>query len=185
MILLIVFLSGVAAIICSLLLTNIYRSEATIDLRDEQNGPSPLGSIGGLGGMVASQLGIGGGGSLEKIEAVLKSRDLSVRVIDKYNMMPMLFSDIWDANQKIWLSEKPPTMQDGLAKIKSLLSVKAYIKKSLITVGVELENPETAKKMVDYYLTELSTTLREEVIRDAVENMRFFREQQEKQMILC
>ena len=53
------------------------------------------------------------------------------------------------------------------------------IKKNTITAGFDHEDPKTAKKVVDYYLTELSEILREEVLKDAAENMRFFRKQLE------
>jgi uncharacterized protein involved in exopolysaccharide biosynthesis len=130
--------------------------------------------------MVASQFGFGGGGSLEKLEVVLKSRNLSAQVINKYELMPTLFAGNWDPEKNAWFTEKPPTLQDGLNKIKALLSVKTEIGKSLITVGIEHENPEIAKELVDYYLKELSTRLREEVLQDATENTRFFREQLER-----
>ena len=180
MIFLLVFLSGVGAVIYSLALINIYRSEATLALRENDNNGPSLGALGGLSGMVASQLGIGGGGSSEKIEAVLNSRDLSARIIQKYDLMPILFAGNWDSAKNAWISEKSPTVQDGLRKIKALLRVKTDTKKSLITVSIEHKKPEIAKQFVDYYLTELSNSLREEVLRDASENMRFFEKQIEK-----
>jgi uncharacterized protein involved in exopolysaccharide biosynthesis len=94
--------------------------------------------------------------------------------------MPILFAESWDAKKHEWRIEKPPTLQDGLKKINVLLRVKKDIKKRLITVSFDHEQAETAKKIVDLYLTELSTSLREEVLQDATENMRFFREQLER-----
>ena len=180
MIFLIVVITGIGSVIYSLTLINIYRSEATLALRENDNSGSSLGALGGFGGIVASQLGIGGGGSLEKIEAVLNSRGLSARIIDKYDLMPILFEDNWDAKKHEWMIEKQPTLQDGLKKIKALLSVKTDTKKNLITVCIEDKKPEITKQFVDYYLTELSASLREEVLRDASENMRFFEEQIER-----
>ncbi|MBW2217156.1 MAG: hypothetical protein JRF34_08190, partial [Deltaproteobacteria bacterium] len=50
----IVFLTGIAAVSISLLMTNIYRSEATLGLRSEDGDrPSALSALGGLGGMMA------------------------------------------------------------------------------------------------------------------------------------
>jgi uncharacterized protein involved in exopolysaccharide biosynthesis len=65
-----VFLAGIAAVIISVLLPNIYRSEATILPREqEQSSSGALSSaFGGIGGMVAGQLGLGGAGSLEKLD---------------------------------------------------------------------------------------------------------------------
>lgn len=180
MILFLVVFSGFMAVVVSLFMDNIYRSEATISLRETENNVPSFASLGGLGGMVASQLGIGGGGSLEKLEVVSKSRDLSLRVMEKYKLMPILFADDWDAGKNGWKVEEPPTLQDGLKEIKELLGVTTDVKKSTITVSFENEDPETAKKVVDYYLNELSGSLREEVIRDANENMRFFKEQLER-----
>ncbi|RJQ78892.1 MAG: hypothetical protein C4519_11700 [Desulfobacteraceae bacterium] len=180
MIVLIVFFSAVAAMVVSLLMSNVYRSEATISLRESEKNVASLGALGGLGGLVASQLGIGGGGSLEKLEVVLKSRDLASRVINQYELMPILFAHDWDAEKKRWLIDEPPTLQDGMKKIRELLSISADLKKSTILVGFEDEKPETARKIVNHFLIELSSSLREEVMRDATENMRFFKEQLEK-----
>ena len=61
MIFLLVFITSISAVIYSLLLTNIYGSEATLALRENDNNGPSLGALGGLGGLVAGQLGIGGG----------------------------------------------------------------------------------------------------------------------------
>ncbi|MDA8141156.1 MAG: Wzz/FepE/Etk N-terminal domain-containing protein [Desulfobacteraceae bacterium] len=175
-----VFLAGLLAVILSLMMDNQYRSEATISLREEQTNPSPLGALGGLGGLVASQLGLGGAGSLDKLEVVLKSRDLSTRIIQKYELLPILFPEAWDAKNKRWRAEAPPSMQDALIILQSLLSVSADSKKNTMMVGIEYKDPELAKTLVGYYLSELSNSMREEVIRDASENMRFFTEQLQK-----
>lgn len=173
-----VFVAGLGAVLMSLAMTNIYRSEATIAPREGEKGSSiSLPSLGGFGGMVAGQLGLGGGGSLEKLEVVLKSRNLTLRIIKKYNLMPVLFSDDWDADKKRWKTEKSPTLQDGLKAMQDLLKIKVDIKQKNIKIGFENKDPKLAKQLVDYYLKEASEVLREEVIRDATENMRFFKKQ--------
>ena len=175
-----VLFGGIVAVIISLLLPNIYRSEATILPREqEQTSASAISSaFGGLGGMVAGQLGLGGGGSLEKLEVVAKSRLLAQRVIEKFDLMPILFSDSWDQKTKKWIVEKPPTVQDGIRKIvDDLMNVSSDIKKGTLKISFEHRNPETAKNIVDYFLTETSGIMREVVLRDAAENMRFLTEQ--------
>lgn len=176
----IVFLAGAVAIVMSLQIKNIYRSEATIAARSQEEGSiNPLSALGGLGGVVAEGMGLGGGGSLEKLEVVLKSRNLTNRVIVKQKLMPVIFHDIWDEENKKWDTDRAPTLQDGFKAMLGLLTVDVDIKKGTMAVGFDHENPETAKKFVDYYLTELSAVLREEVLQDATENMRFFRKQLE------
>ncbi len=178
----VVLVSGIAAVVISLLMTNIYRSEATIAPRaQEKSAFSSLPALGGLGGMMAEGLGLGAGGSLEKLEVVLKSRNLANRVIEKYKLMPVIFSDLWNKKEKKWNTGSPPTLQDGFDVIrKGLLTVRVDVRKGTVNVAFDHEDPEAAKKFVGYYLTELSETLREEVLRDAAQNKRFFREQIER-----
>ena len=175
-----VFLTGVAAVFYSLKLTNIYRSEATIAPRGEENASrNPLSRLGGFGGMVAGQLGLGGTGSLQKLEVVLKSRNLTNRIIEKYKLMPIIFSEEWDDVKKEWITEKPPTLQDGWKAMQRMLNANVENKKGTMKVGFDHKDPKTAKEITEYYLTELSEMLREEVIRDAAENKRFFEKQLE------
>jgi uncharacterized protein involved in exopolysaccharide biosynthesis len=69
-------------------------------------------------------------------------------------------------------------MQDAFNLLgKGLLKVTRDRKTDVITVGVEHKNPEFARSVVDYYLTELSEGLRAKVLKDAQENMRFLTEQ--------
>ena len=182
-----VVIAGIVSAVISLFLQNIYRSEATISLRPEEkvSSFSLPGALGGLGAMMAGEFSFGGGGTLEKLEVLLKSRALSVRVIEKYGLMPILFSKKWDPGKKAWItiepSDKPPTIQDGIKIIqKSLLKVNRDKKNNTITIMFEYPVPDTAKSTVEYYLTELSETLREEVLKDSRENRYFFNEQIEK-----
>jgi len=178
LIFLMVFLTGVAAVVISLNMTNIYRSEATITPRDEEKGGvGSLPSLGGLGSIVAEELGTGGGGSLEKLEVVLGSRDLTLKVLRKYELMQTIFADIWDADKKKWTADKPPTIQDGLKKMRDIMKVTVDPRKNIVTVGILHRNPAIAQKIVEHYINETSEVLREEVIRDAEENRRFLAEQ--------
>jgi len=173
-----VLLTGLAALIYSLKLTNIYRSEATITLRSEgKSSNNPLAGLGGIGGMMAGQLLLGGGGTLEKLEVVLQSRSLTTRVINKYKLMPLIFAEVWDEDKKKWDTHTPPTIQDGWNIVKGMLKVKSDSRTNTIKVGIEHKKPETAKRFVEYYLNELSETMREEVLHDSAENMHFFKAQ--------
>ena len=174
------FLTGVAAVIISLQMRNVYRSEATIAPRQiEQSGSKALsGALGGLGGLVASEFGLGGGGEVDKIEVLLKSRQLVHLVVEKHNLMPLLFEDKWDSQKKAWNESPAPTIQDAYKLIKDgLLKVTRDRKTDVITVSIEHKNPQFARSVADYYLTELSEGLRAKVLKDAQENMRFLKEQ--------
>jgi len=75
----VVFIAGLATVIVTLMLPNIYRSEATIISRqqEESSASSALSALGALGGVAGELVGLGGGGNIEKFEVVLNSRELT------------------------------------------------------------------------------------------------------------
>jgi hypothetical protein len=178
----VVFFAGVISVFYTLQMTDIYLSEATIIPREEEkSSSSALSMLGGLGGIVAQGLGLGGGGSLEKLQLVLNTRNLTARIIEKYKLMPILFSNLWDQDKKQWKTDAPPTLQDGCKAMEGILIINVDSRNgTFLKLGIEHKDPETAKQFVEYYLAELAEVLREEVLHDAAENMRFFREQLER-----
>lgn len=178
LILIFLILTGIAAVAYSLSQPNVYRSEATLFPRtEEKSAVSALGSLGGIGSMVAGQLGFGGGGSIDKFELLLKSRRLNGKLITKYNLMPVLFPDGWDAAAKKWAIDPAPTIQDGIKQCKELLKLNVDTTKNVLVIGFELIDPVAAKSIVEKYIQELSDLLREEILIEAAENQKFFQEQ--------
>lgn len=172
----IVTAAGILAVVVSLLMTNIYRSSATIAPQEPEKSPS-LPSITGLGA-ISSFLGLGGNTSLANLQVVLQSRELSQRIIRKYDLLQVLFADVWDAGKKQWLQEPPPTEQDGIALLKdSLLTVSADDAKNVLYVNFDYQDPAFAKLMVERYLTELSETMREEILQGASEKSGFLQQE--------
>jgi uncharacterized protein involved in exopolysaccharide biosynthesis len=179
----IVFAAGVAAVIISLMLPNIYRSEATIIPRQQEKSAtsSALSALGALSGIAGEMVGLGGGGDLDKFEVVLKSRELARRIVEKYKLMPELFEKQWDPLKKEWKENPAPTLQDAYKMVtKKMLAIARDRKTEVLTIKFDHEDPRFAKIMADHYLTELSESLREETLKDAAENKRFLEEQLEK-----
>ncbi|MDP2644403.1 MAG: Wzz/FepE/Etk N-terminal domain-containing protein [Desulfobacterales bacterium] len=184
----IVFLAGIFSVLYALSLDNIYRSEATIIPRTEEKTaiPGALSALGGLGGLAGDMLGLGGGGSLEKFETLLNSRVLSRRVYEKHRdeILPAIYEEGWDAVNKKWSAgfKAPPTLQDTIRTLTGLVSINADKKKGVLTVKCDFKDPAMAKKMVDYYLDELSESLRAATLLDARENQKFLQKQIEHPM---
>ncbi len=178
-----VFVAGVASVIYSLQLTNIYRSEATIIPRkgEKTATSSTLSALRGLGGFAGELIGLGGGGSIEKFELVLKSRILARRILSKHRdeILSVLYEEIWDKDKKIWTDNPHPTTQDITNAIGGLLTIQKE-KGGVLKLQVDFKDPVFAKKMVEHYITELSESLREETLKDAAENQRFLRRQLER-----
>ncbi|MBW2066914.1 MAG: hypothetical protein JRJ03_18550 [Deltaproteobacteria bacterium] len=171
--------AGISAVYVSLRMPNIYRSEATIMARKvEKSGDSAaISLLRGMGGLAGELIGLGGGGSAEKFQILLKSRILTRRVVDKRKIMPRLFSKIWDPQKRTWIENPPPTFQDAYRAIMGMMTISRDRKTDALTIKFDHEDPRFARDMVDYYLTELSEMLREETLTDASENQRFLRMQ--------
>ncbi len=175
----IVFIAGLLAVISSLLMTKIYRSECTIvPIEQEKTSlSSSLSALGGLGAMVASQVGIGGSGSLEKFEVVLKSRELTNNLVEKHNLMPVIFKDSWDEKTKKWKTEEPPTLQDAYEAMQAILSVNADIKKNVLTLAFLFPDPILAKEFLNYYVEGMSEFLRKQALESVATQGKALQEQ--------
>ncbi len=185
-----VILAGMAASIISVLRseTKSFQSEAIIV--PAQGGIASFGMTGRnyYGG---AQYSIGKS-SAEKLLMLLDSRALTAQVIEKYNLMPVLFSESWDSESKKWKGD-PPSLHNACEKLKAMLNTgrvnepgrsnryRSYGSGEVpVFVSIRFHIPETAKEIVDYYLKELSHSLREEALRDATEKQRFLEKQLEK-----
>ena len=177
-----VFIASVASVYYSLQLTNIYRSEATIASRQEEKTAtsSTLSALRGLGGFAGDLIGLGGGGSADKFEMVLKSRILTNRVVEKHKLMTRIFEEIWDSEKKKWKTNPAPTPQDAHKTLMGMLTISRDRKSDVLTIQFDHKDPKFAKKMVEHYIIELSASLREETLKDAAENQRFLRRQLER-----
>jgi len=165
MIFLIVFFTGLAAVIITLQMTLIFRSEATIVPTTQEKG-SGLAALGGFGAMIASEAGISASGSLEQFEVVLKSRELTHKIVKEHNLLPILFEDGWDPEKKAWKDE-PPKVEDIYKAVHGSLQVNPDKKKNVMTVSFQSKDPEMAKKVLEYFIVGLSEFLRQQTLKDA------------------
>ncbi len=150
-------LATAVAIVVSLLIPKIYKSQAVILPLGGQKG-------GGLSAMVA-QMGFGNllGGlgaassSSTQIMAVLKSRTLAERLIEKHHLVPHLFPDKWDFKSNKWAggAESYPLVEESVeqffAKVKFFEDKKAQT----ITISAYLRDPEATARAVNGVLREL------------------------------
>jgi len=163
--------------------TPVYYSQATIALKESGKGSSAasiFSQLGGVGDAFAAELGVGNT-SLPKTEIILKSEDLADSVIEKNNLMPILFRNSWDSEHDSWktkIPKKVPTLRRGAEVLsKNLLQVTTDEKKGIIRVGVRLYDPLLAEKIVEYYLMELNSKIRLNVMNDADSNRSYLERQ--------
>jgi uncharacterized protein involved in exopolysaccharide biosynthesis len=165
----------------ALLVTPIYRAQATIAMKEGDKAGSTasvLSQLGGFGGAVATQLGIGNT-SLAKIEVILKGRDLADLVIRQNELLPILFPDQWDVKSGRWKdTTDKPTLNDGVeALTRGVLDVIVDEKRKLIHVGINARDPQAAKMLVECYLVELNRKLVGDVRNEASLNRAYLEDQ--------
>ncbi len=100
----VVIAAVLATVVISLFMTDIYQSKAVITpiaSKDSATGVSTLSALalqfGALPGIV-----LPGGSSAAEIVNLLKSNILREKVIERYQLLPVLFYKEWDAEKKDW-----------------------------------------------------------------------------------
>ncbi len=163
--------------IISFRMTNIYQSTAVI---------SPVSSKEGGGGLSAIALQFGGlpgislpgsASSSSEILNLMKSNVLREKVIEKYNLLPLLFHEKWSIEKKGWKVERVPTLWDGLRAIEGIVKVSNNIKDNTITIAADFYDPDIAAKIPEYFLTALNEHLVSEARRVAETNKKYLEEQ--------
>ena len=160
-------LAGILAVVISMQMPNIYRSECTIAPTTQEKSGGALSALGGFGAMIASEAGIIAAGSLEQFDVVLKSRELTNAIVRKYNLLPILFEKSWDVENKRWKVKKPPTLQDAYFAVQGLLKVAPDKKQNIMRLSAEMKDPLMARRILDYYVTGLSEFLRQQTLEEA------------------
>lgn len=174
----------------NLLTPNVYTAYATLLPVEKNSSPnlsSMLGSMGGGLGMLVSQAGVGGGGAADKFATVLHTRTLAESVITKHDLLPVLFDSKWDEKAKRWKSPplpwgdtKPPSLQDGVEKLRRFVTIKNDKKTNVISVSFTAKNPETAAKVANAFVAELDLYLKDNALSTAKRNRIFVESQLKK-----
>jgi uncharacterized protein involved in exopolysaccharide biosynthesis len=169
----------------SLTIPNIYRAEVLLAPVQSDNGKSSgiSAALGGLGGL-ASMAGIslGGGGSTEENLAVLKSREFLWKFVQEKKLMPVLFEDEWDEQQKKW-KEADPKRQPGQMDVYRLFNADGVMnvardkKTDLVTVSVEWKDAALASEWANSLVEKLNVYLAQQAIARSEGNLKYLNEE--------
>lgn len=183
-------------------MTDIYRASAVI---------TPVAgreTVGGEMSMVAQQLGGISGITFpasrpsSEIIGLLNSNILREKVIDTHNLLPLLFSDNWDARTQGWkqvldngltgrmkrffiagpaeasgVSNSGPSLWDGLRELDNIVKVSASAKDNTIAIYAEHRDPAFASRVIELLLSTLNLHMSGEAKRVAQTNKRYLVEQ--------
>ncbi len=193
-----------ATIILSLFMTNIYTAKAVIKpvMPDRYSSRLSLlsGQFGGLAGMAG--IAMPSPGSSTEIVNLLESNVLKKEVIEKYQLLPILFPKRWDQEKKAWkkpsISLNPltyiaklkpadpktpkkepgvPDTWDGIRALDRLVKINYNLKEDIITVSADFRDPEMAAKIANYYIITLNEHMSSEAKRVAIVNKEYLEKQ--------
>jgi uncharacterized protein involved in exopolysaccharide biosynthesis len=204
----VVIAAVLATAVISLLMTNIYQAKAVITpitYKEGRSGDATLSTLMLQFGDI-SGIRLPGGSSVAEIVNLLKSNILREKIIERYQLLPVLFYKKWDAEKKAWkeglslnplvyieklvniitsatqrgISEKHPDIPDvwdGLRKLDKIVEISHNVKENAITITVDYRDPEMAARMVEYFLTALTDHMSSETRRVATINRQYLEEQ--------
>jgi uncharacterized protein involved in exopolysaccharide biosynthesis len=136
-----------------------------------------LSQLGGLGTMLSGQLGMVNTG-LDRMAFNINTRELIGRVIDKENLLPLLYPGLWDAASHTWKGGVAPDAREAIDIVRDkVLRVSINPKKELITISVVLTDSAKVAPVVAAFLRELRETVISTVRRDADSNRAYLQEQ--------
>ena len=147
---------------------------------DSQKAPSFSG-FGALGGLVASQLNLGGNASLDKIEVVLGTKKFNADLIEHYKMLPEIYLLEWpkvyyeffDSTRGVWKAEfkKPKMLKMGNFLKETYL--KKEIEESVMNLTVHSKDSTFSDTLIVRYLDFLNTYLKESTETEAKDNVTY------------
>lgn len=177
-------LSSAAAVAYALVATEIYRSEALVQPRQEsRGGGGGLGALAAQFGGLADLAGVSLGGGSDRAVAIatLKSRALIEPFIREKNLLPKLYEDAWDPATNNWKSADPknvPTLWQAYNDFTNkVLRVSEDKKTGLVTVAVEWKDPQEAQQWVTELIARTNAHLKAQAIQEGEKNLAYLEAQ--------
>jgi uncharacterized protein involved in exopolysaccharide biosynthesis len=148
----------------------VYKAETLLAPAQEEksSASSALGQFGGLAAMAG--ISIPSDSNVEQVVATLNSRKFLRTYINQNKLIPVLFDEIWDAENQAWMvpsAEDEPTEQKAIELFKACLSVDEDKKSGLITLSISWKDPEVAAQWANDLVKQLNEQLRKQAIADS------------------
>jgi uncharacterized protein involved in exopolysaccharide biosynthesis len=158
------------AVAYALYAPEVFKAETLLAPAQEEKpgASSALGQFGGLAAMAG--ISIPSDSNVEQVVATLNSRKFLRTYINQNKLTPVLFDEIWDADNQAWIVpsvEDEPTEQKAIKSFKSCLSVDEDKKAGLITLSISWKDPEVAAQWANDLVKQLNEQLREQAIADS------------------
>ena len=101
-----------------------------------------------------------------------------MEVIQSLDLLPILFAKKWHAEKQQWQTNKPPTLQDAVRELDTLVSITAN-RQNVITIAVSHTDPVLAATIANRYIEALQRALNDNAFSIAKKNRIFIAAQLE------
>ncbi|MDH5300487.1 MAG: Wzz/FepE/Etk N-terminal domain-containing protein [Gammaproteobacteria bacterium] len=183
LIVLLTVLATALALTVALLMTPVYRAEVMVMPADDKTGgglSALAGQFGGLASLAGIELG-GGGGQTAAAMATLNSRAFTEMFINEHKLMPVLFAQQWDAQNKHWLVEADaPTAWDAFKVFDGIRTISEDKKSGMITLSVEWTDPALAAAWANQLIERINAHQQAKAITEAKESIAYLRQELEQ-----
>jgi len=193
-----------AVLVASLFMTNIYTARAVLKPVSQTQSSGRAASLMAQFGGIANLAGIAMPGAASSTEMVnlLKSNVLKKSIIERHNLLPVLFPKRWDEEKQAWkkpgLSLNPlfylaklkpadpsaskkepgvPDIWDGIRALDRMTKINYNTKEDIITVSVDFRDAQMAAKIADYFILALNDHMSGEAKRIANINKAYLENQ--------
>jgi uncharacterized protein involved in exopolysaccharide biosynthesis len=167
---------ALVAAVAAWLMTPVYRAQVlfAVSSDEEQNNLSRLlGNVGSL----ATLAGLGtslSGTRREESLAVLRSREFTVNFIRDNDLLPMLFEDRWDADEKKWIDDESPSLWEANRvfdrKVRRIREDKVT---GLVALTIDWRDPTVASQWANDLVSRADSQLRRRNIAEAERSLKF------------
>ena len=187
MIISIVSASLALSVLIALTMQPVYRATVLMAPASDEDEQRSLSALSGQFGGFASLAGVrlSGDSDQDHALAVLKSRSFTGDFIANENLMPALFSNLWDSSSSDWLVEEIPTPADAYKLFnEKIRSVTVDDKTRLVTLEVEWNDGEQAASWANSLVTRLNDHMRARDVREAERSLAFLNEQLQRSSVI-
>lgn len=162
---------ALGAIIYSLSLTNVYRSDTLLAPAELSQPVNPLlAQFGAAAGLVGISGGSSSNNQINNAIATLRSREFIRQFIEKHKLKPALFASSWDestgssvldgsifsADTNVW-TEGEPTDLEAYRKFSGILTVSRNQTTGLVTLAIDWIDPVQARDWANQLIREVNS----------------------------
>jgi uncharacterized protein involved in exopolysaccharide biosynthesis len=165
-------------------MTPIYRAQvvmAPVSVEKAGGGLASLASqFGGLAALAGVNLSTTQDDTAQSL-AVLKSRAFTEAFVDRHQLLPILYADLWDPKTKTWNVDEPeetPTLYKAYDFFdKSIRVITQDPETGLVTLTIDWSDPRQATEWANALVNEVNADVRQRAVQQSNKSIDFLRSQ--------